>query len=152
MLRLSFEVDTVGELNTHMREYVAALAGSTCGTILADENGKLVSDTQESGPDAAKMRLAKARAQRYTAEVKVDEQPVGEEKPVVAEKPVVEEKPVTQGSKTASVTLDNLSAVPYDMLLAFCAQNPDIGIDGEKCKAPFFRQLVESKVKTFLTK
>ena len=51
----------------------------------------------------------------------------------------------------ADVTLDNLSEVPYETLLAFCEQNPGVGINVTKCGAAFFRPMVEHKVKSFLT-
>ena len=50
-----------------------------------------------------------------------------------------------------TVTLENLATAPYEELLAFCARHPEVGVDPKTCSASFFRKLVESKIKTFLT-
>ena len=164
MLKLSFEAMTVALLNDQLREYVGALAGSNCGTILADEDSKVVTRQTAIASAKAAILAEKKLAQSASGlnivkgasdEIKSEQGPVVAEKHVTEEKPVVEEKPqeaATEGRGDVVVTLETLSAVPYDMLLAFCGQNADIGIDADKCINPYFRQMVESRVKTFLTK
>ena len=49
-----------------------------------------------------------------------------------------------------TLTLETLAAAPYPELLAFCACNPEVGVNPEKCGPTFFRPLVESKIKTYL--
>ena len=162
MLKLSFEAMTVALLNDQLREYVGALAGSNCGTLLADEDGKLVGVDQVMEADVASTKSVILSGEKLgqaasglnvvkaaSDEIKSEKNPVVEETPVVEEKP---HEPATEGGGDVVVTLENLSAVPYDMLLAFCGQTPAIGVDAEKCKATFFRKMVESRVITFLTK
>jgi hypothetical protein len=173
MLKLSFEAMTVALLNDELREYVGALAGSNCRTLLAGEDGKSVTaiglgtrgarqtaiastksvilSGEKLGQAASGLNVVKAASD----EIKSEQGPVVAEKHVTEEKAVVEEKPhesAKEGGGDVVVTLKTLSAVPYDMLLAFCGQTPAIGVDAEKCKAPFFRKMVESRVTTFLTK
>ena len=51
----------------------------------------------------------------------------------------------------AEMTLENLSGVPYETLLAFCEQNPGVGINVKMCQPPYFRKTVEHRIKAFLT-
>jgi len=173
MLKLSFEATTVALLNDQMREYVGALAGSNCGTLLADEDGKSVTAIGLGTRGARQTAIASTKSvilsekklgqtgsglnivKVASDEIKSEQGPVVAEKHVAEPKSVVEEKahePATEAGGDVVLTLENLSAVPYDILLAFCGQTPAIGVDAEKCKAPFFRKMVESRVKTFLTK
>ncbi len=70
--------------------------------------------------------------------------------PPVEEKAAITEQPAGKPD-CPTVTPENLSTVPYEALLAFCDANPKVGIDTSKCQATFFRQLVECKIKAFLT-
>ena len=155
MLKLNFEAMTVGLLNDELREYVGALAGSNCGTLLADEDGKIMSPDGVMVADVASTKsviLAGKKLGQTASGLNIVKAASDEIKS--EEKPVVEEKaePATEGRGDVVVTLETLSAVPYDMLLAFCAQNPDVNVNVEKHSNPYFRTMVESRVKTFLTK
>jgi hypothetical protein len=48
------------------------------------------------------------------------------------------------------ITLENLATAPYPELLAFCECTPEVGVDVSKSQPPFFRKLVEMKIKTYL--
>lgn len=62
------------------------------------------------------------------------------------------EKPLAEGAAQdgAPLTAETASTVPYEELLAFCDRTPAIGINTEKCKAKFFRPMVEFKVLAYL--
>ena len=89
-------------------------------------------------------------------EKKAEEKPA-EAAPTPSVTPAAEPTPVaepvqTQASGQAeTVTLENLATAPYEELLAFCTRHSEVGVDPKTCSASFFRKLVESKIKTFLT-
>ena len=45
---------------------------------------------------------------------------------------------------------DKLGSVPYEVLLNFLRQHPEIGMNADKCGPSFFRDTVEHKIKVYL--
>lgn len=56
----------------------------------------------------------------------------------------------TAGEQQVALTLETLGTAPYDDLLKFCEQNKVVGVDVEKNRQPFFRKLVEMRIRTHL--
>lgn len=62
-----------------------------------------------------------------------------------------QQPPEKSEAAKADVTLENLSGVPYEALLAFCEQNPGVGINVKMSQPTYFRKTVEHRIKAFLT-
>lgn len=56
----------------------------------------------------------------------------------------------TPEQNTPAITLETLANAPYPELLAFCKNNPGVGLDVSKCPHEYFRKMVEIRIKTFL--
>lgn len=70
------------------------------------------------------------------------------EKP--AEKPAEASPTPPAAGDQVALTLETLGTAPYDDLLKFCEQNKVVGVDVEKNRQPFFRKLVEMRIRTHL--
>ena len=78
--------------------------------------------------------------------------PVGQESAKdTAGAAVTQQPPEKSEADKAEVTLENLSGAPYEALLAFCEQNPGVGINVKMCQPTYFRKTVEHRIKAFLT-
>ena len=78
--------------------------------------------------------------------------PVGQEPAKdMASAAVPQQAPERREDVKTDVTLENLSGAPYEALLAFCEQNPGVGINVKMCQPPYFRKTVEHRIKAFLT-
>ena len=116
------------------------------------------------GPEPIKMTSEPA-GDEYRAKVQVQEslppailepeKPI-EEKPQPQqepEKPAEEKKPepapAQQGEET--LTLENMAQASHEELLAFCGRHSEVGIDPSKCAAPFFRSMIEHRIRAYLS-
>lgn len=167
---ITFYFDTLADLRTQLEETLG-LGGERTSTPNATDSAQIGKpdplypvaepDETEQAPEMVRGVLGKlGDGMTHLPAVETAAQPLAKEEPVVTQQePAKESAPQTQqeqvpenseGTK-ADVTLENLSGVPYEALLAFCEQNPGVGINVAKCGAAFFRPMVEHKVKSFLT-
>ena len=102
-------------------------------------------DAVEAKTDAVEARLAtEDEWQRLTAAIEAAETTAA-----AAEEKKPESVPEQQGEET--LTLENMAQASHEELLAFCGRHPEVGIDPSKCAAPFFRSMIEHRIRAYLS-
>ena len=158
--RITIEFDSAEDLLQQLQFLVKGVA--CCGGHREEKAAPSKCVTPELRADPTKSALPPVQeAEKATPPVATEKKT--EEKPAAAAPttpttpaagtttPAAEPVQTQAPGQAETVTLENLATAPYEELLAFCTRHPEVGVDPKTCSASFFRKLVESKVKTFLT-
>lgn len=82
------------------------------------------------------------------------EPPVQSAAPALKPESAAIQEPLAEAPKAtpavSGLTVDTLPAAAWADLLAFCKDHPEVGVNAEKCTAPFFRPMVEMRIKNYL--
>lgn len=115
-------------------------------------DGKTFQKERPTPEELAAEHAENERRLEHAAQTGTTFVPVGQESAKdTAGAAVKQQPPEKSEAAKVDVTLENLSGAPYEALLAFCEQNPGVGINVKMSQPTYFRKTVEHRIKAFLT-
>lgn len=139
---MNIEADGARDLITQLKTMLSEIMGA--GVVTRSDSGTTIGETIQDTAGRTLKALEDNKKTDASKEVNAESYPTPE---TDTQSPVDKASP----PKESKVTLENLNEVPYEDLLEFCTQHPDVGVDAAKSANTFFYKLVKSKIKTYLT-